>query len=248
LPHPAAAGPRGILSLHLNPLFASGTVALREGWVTCSSVSFRLRLQGRGGHVADPGRAVNPLLPAAVLISEAEALRRELAEEAEPLVLAFGSLHGGSAANVIPNAAEASGSLRAPSPQLLQRALDRFRKLAQAVTENVGASFQLELEEGYPPVFNDPTLTARFREAAGLVVGAARVAELDRPLATGDDVSFFHQQVPGVYWQLGCADLARGFSHPLHSPRFDFGEELLALGAAVQAHAAWELLTREGSR
>ena len=64
-------------------------------------------------------------------------------------------------------------------------------------------------------------------------------------LATGDDVAYFHQRVPGVYWQLGSGDPARGLAHPLHSPRFDFGEELLALGAAVQARAAGELLAEE---
>jgi len=232
---------RGVLSLHLNPLFSAGTVALREGWATCSSVSFRLRLQGRGGHVADPGHALNPLLPAAALVTAAEELRRELAAEAEPLILAFGSLHGGTAANVIPEAVEASGSLRAPSPELLQGALARFRELARTITEKAGARFQLELEEGYPPVFNDPALTAAFREAAASVVGSDRVTSPDRALATGDDVAFFHREVPGVYWQLGCSEPARGFVHPLHSPRFDFGEELLALGAAVQAKAVLSL-------
>jgi amidohydrolase len=236
------ATPSGILSLHLNPLFPAGTVALREGWTTCSSASFRLRLQGRGGHVADPGHVANPLLPAAALITATEALRRELAAEAEPLILAFGSLRGGSAANIIPDAVEASGSLRAPSPELLQRALDRFRELARSAAENAGTLLQLELEEGYPPVFNDPLLSARFREAAAAVVGPGGLTSLDRPLATGDDVSFFHREMPGVYWQLGSADPARGFSHPLHSPRFDFGEELLALGAAVQASAVLSLL------
>ncbi len=232
---------RGVLSLHLNPLFSAGTVALREGWATCSSVSFRLRLQGRGGHVADPGHALNPLLPAAALLTAAEELRRELAAEAEPLILAFGSLHGGTAANVIPETVEASGSLRAPSPELLQGALARFRELARTITEKAGARFQLEIEEGYPPVFNDPALSAAFREAAATVVGSESVTSLDRPLATGDDVAFFHREVPGVYWQLGCADPTRGFAHPLHSPRFDFGEELLALGAAVQARAVLSL-------
>jgi len=236
---------RAIFSLHLNPGLPSGTVALREGWASCSSVSFRLGVTGRGGHVAEPGQALNPLLPAAALVMAAEELRLEMACEAEPFILAFGSLHGGTAANVIPEAVEACGSLRAPSPELLQRALARFQELARAVTEQAGARFRLATEEGYPPVFNDPGLSARFREAAAAVAGRGRVVRLERALATGDDVAFFHREIPGVYWQLGCRDPERGFDHPLHSPRFDFDEELLARGAAVQARAAWELLAPE---
>jgi amidohydrolase len=233
---------RGILSLHLNPRFPQATVAVKEGWATCSSLGFRMRFIGRGGHVAEPSEVVNPLLLAARLIEEAEALRQELSGEAEPLILAFASVHGGTAANVIPETVQLSGSLRAPTPELLADALERFRRLARAVSEPAGARFELELEEGYPPVFNDPGLTARLREAAAAVVGADRVAALQRVLATGDDVAYFHQRVPGVYWQLGTGDPARGYAHPLHSPRFDFDEELLALGAAIQARAAWELM------
>jgi amidohydrolase len=169
-------------------------------------------------------------------------LRRELEREGRPLVLAFGSVHAGSAANVVPETAELAGSLRAPSPELLGHALARFEELARETIEPAGARFVMELEEGYPPVWNDPALTARFREAAAAVVGAEGLTSPERALATGDDVSFFHQQVPGVYWQLGTFDPGRGFEHPLHSPRFDFDEGLLALGAAVQARAAWKLL------
>src|SRR5690606_30260398 len=115
--------PRALLSLHLYPLLPQGTVAVREGWVTCSSLSLRLIISGKGGHVAEAGRAASsPLLPAAALITAAEDLRRELAAEAEPLVLAFGAVHGGTADNVIPQTVELAGSLRAPSPEMLQKA------------------------------------------------------------------------------------------------------------------------------
>lgn len=238
---------RAILSLHLNPRFPAGTAAVKQGWATCSSLGFRVRITGRGGHVAEPGQTVNPLLLAAALLTEAEALRRELAGEAEPLILAFGSVHGGTAANVIPDAAEVAGSLRAPTPELLRRCLARFQALARAVTEPGGARVEFQLEEGYPPVFNHHDLTARFREVAAAIVGPDRLTALQQVLATGDDVAYFHQRVPGVYWQLGSGDPARGHTHPLHSPHFDFGEELLALGAAVQARAAWELLKEDWS-
>lgn len=239
---------RGILSMHLNPRFPQGTVTVKAGQATCSSLSFRLRVTGRGGHVTEPEHTVNPILPAAAFITAAEALRRELAREAEPLILAFGSVHGGTAANIIPEATELVGSLRAPSPELLRHALERFRELARAHTQRAGARFELELEEGYPPVFNDPRLTASFREAASAVVGTGRVKMLENMLATGDDVAFFHRELPGVYWQLGSRDPERGFDHPLHSPRFDFDEELLATGTAVQTQAAWHLLTEEVQR
>jgi amidohydrolase len=54
--------------------------------------------------------------------------------------------------------------------------------------------------------------------------------------------SYFQQRVPGVYWWLGIANAREGFTQPLHSPHFDFGEEVLAIGAAVQAQTVMDFL------
>jgi len=48
-----------------------------------------------------------------------------------------------------------------------------------------------------------------------------------------------------VYWWLGIANAADGFDQPLHSPHFDFDEESLAVGAAVQAQAVMDFLAME---
>ena len=60
---------------------------------------------------------------------------------------------------------------------------------------------------------------------------------------TGEDVAYFHQKVPGVHWLLGIANPALGYTHPLHSPFFDFNEEVMPLGAAIQACCALDFLS-----
>jgi amidohydrolase len=92
---------------------------------------------------------------------------------------------------------------------------------------------------------NDPELVSLWRSAATKVVGAQRVIEHDGIMTGGDDAAYFQQRVPGVYWWLGIANAEKGFDQPLHSPHFDFDEELLALGAAVQAQAAVDFLESE---
>lgn len=61
-------------------------------------------------------------------------------------------------------------------------------------------------------------------------------------LTTGDDVSYFHKKVPGVYWHLGIRNEKRGYNHPLHSPNFDFNEEVLVYGAAIQVQSVIDYL------
>jgi amidohydrolase len=52
--------------------------------------------------------------------------------------------------------------------------------------------------------------------------------------------------VPGVHWQLGIADPEKKDNHPLHSPYFDFNEEVMPLGAAIHAQCVVDyLINRE---
>jgi metal-dependent amidase/aminoacylase/carboxypeptidase family protein len=41
-----------------------------------------------------------------------------------------------------------------------------------------------------------------------------KVIKLQAPSMTGEDVSYFHQKVPGVHWQLGIADPENGDTPP----------------------------------
>lgn len=238
-----------IFSLHLYPLFAQGSVAVKPGCASTSSVSFTLTIRGTGGHVGMPHRVLNPLLLAALVMTNTQGmLPKSLAPE-QPLIFEFASIHGGTVCNVVPPEVVLLGSIRVSSPELLEQMIRRFDTLIGGVVESAGGSYTLELEKGYPTIVNDSQLVRLWRQAAQKVVGSERVIEYDRIMTGGDDAAYFQQRVPGVYWWLGIANAAEGFDQPLHSPSFDFDEDVLAIGAAVQAQAAADFLEggqREG--
>jgi amidohydrolase len=64
-----------------------------------------------------------------------------------------------------------------------------------------------------------------------------------KPFMGGEDVSYFQEQVPGVFWFLGTRNPGREFTHPLHSPLFDFDEAVLPVGAALHAQCAVDFLS-----
>ena len=53
-----------------------------------------------------------------------------------------------------------------------------------------------------------------------------------------DDFSYFTQRIPGVFYFLGSGNEARQSCYPLHSPLFDVDEDVLPLGAALNAALA----------
>ena len=81
------------------------------------------------------------------------------------------------------------------------------------------------------------------RAAAAAVVGEANVGDVQ--LSTGgEDFAFMLQKKPGVFMRIGNGTNASGEVHQVHTPRYDFNDDILALGAAywaslVQQELGW---------
>ena len=52
-----------------------------------------------------------------------------------------------------------------------------------------------------------------------------------------EDVAFFLEKVPGVFFFVGAANAARELDYAHHHPRFDFDETALVNGATLLAAA-----------
>ncbi len=115
-------GVQGIFGLHCDPKIDAGQLGCRIGPITSASHNVTIRMTGPGGHTARPSLTVNladevarvvHTLPGAVQAA-ADGIAADPARGEVRLV--FGSIHTGSASNVIPSAADLSGSLRTPDP------------------------------------------------------------------------------------------------------------------------------------
>ena len=235
-------GVDAIFSLHLYPQFEQGTVAVKSGAASASSISFTLTIRGTGGHVGMPHKVLNPLLLAALVMTSSQSLMPKNLAPGEPLIFEFASIHGGTVGNIVPPQVVLKGGIRVSSAKLLEQMTGRFESLIRGVVEPAGGSYTLEVQTGYPTIVNDAQLVSLLKRSAAKVVGQEQVIEYDKIMTAGDDAAYFQQQVPGVYWWLGIANAAAGFDQPLHSPHFDFDEEVLAVGAAVQAQAVLDFL------
>ena len=62
------------------------------------------------------------------------------------------------------------------------------------------------------------------------------------PSMTSEDFSAYLDVIPGAFIKVGTHDDAKGYIHPLHSPKFDFGVEPMVKGAALLAYVAYKTL------
>jgi amidohydrolase len=231
-----------IFTVHLMSMYPQGTLWVKPEHMTISSAGFKLILEGKGGHVGTPHQVVDPITMAGLLITSSHSLMAKRTAPGETMIFAFGTIHGGTAENIIPDQVTLSGSIRTATPEDRVKAIQDFERIVRGVATAAGGEYELDVEIQNPSIYNDPALVQLLKSAGASVLGDENVHEFSATLAVGDDAAFFQQKVPGVYWYLGTQNKEKGFDKPHHNPYFDFDEGVLALGAAVQAQAVSDFL------
>jgi hippurate hydrolase len=72
---------------------------------------------------------------------------------------------------------------------------------------------------------NDPTAVATALDAARLTVAEDHIDPDTAPMTGSEDFGAFRRQIPGCFAFLGT-----GEGTPLHSPDYDFNDEVLETG------------------
>jgi amidohydrolase len=219
-----------IFAGHVTHEFETGKIMVRDGDVTAQSDGFTIRVKGKGGHGARPHEAIDAVVISGFLVT---ALQTLISRETNPLhssVITIGSIHAGSASNVIAETAELQGSIRTSREEVRKHIHRGMRRMVSAVAELHNASIEIDIRNGYPPVINEPVSTAIAREAAADIVGSDRVVAAEFPSMGSEDFSFYLQQKSGCFVRFG-ARAPDWEPVPLHSPAFDIDEHVIGVGA-----------------
>jgi amidohydrolase len=218
--------------IHLTQGAPVGTVACRAGAANAAADTFRAEIIGKGGHASRPQIAVDPILIASHVVTALHAIVSREVRPIDPAVITIGTLHAGTVPNVIPPSATLSGTVRTFDQELREKLARRIEETIRGIAQAMGGDARLDYEFGYPPLVNDPAMTALVAEVAKDVVGEANVMQSDPNMAS-DDVAYFLQRAPGCHFVVGTANEARGLVWGNHHPRFDIDEDALLVGVRM---------------
>lgn len=225
----ALTGVSAIFAGHVTNEFETGKMMIRDGSVTAQSDRFCITVRGKGGHGARPHEAVDAVVISGFLIA---ALQTLVSREINPLhasVVTIGKIRAGSAANVIAEHAELLGSIRSLRKDVRQHIHSGLKRMVSAAAELHNAEIEIRIDEGYPPVVNEPVSTGIARQAAIEVVGGDAVVAAEFPSMGSEDFSYYLDKVPGCFVRFGTRH-PDWEPIPLHSPAFDIDERALAIG------------------
>ncbi|MGH9324844.1 MAG: M20 metallopeptidase family protein [Vicinamibacteria bacterium] len=215
---------------HVDRHYPTGQIVTHAGAVNASTDSFRLEIQGKGGHAARPHEGVDAVVVGSLLVTAIQTIVSREINPAHPSVITVGRFDAGTAPNVLAGRAVLEGTLRAQEKSVRDHLVSSLTRVCEAVGNLHNAKISVTIEEGTPPVVNPKDMAEIARKAAGLVVGEDNAVSLHTPNMGGEDFAYYMEKIPGCYVRLG-ARAARDERGPAHSSQFDFDENVLPIGA-----------------
>lgn len=240
-PAPAAA-----FGLHLWNTMPFGRAMVQAGPVMAAADVLKIIVRGRGGHGAQPHETVDAVAVTGQILSALQTIVSRNVNPQDTAVLSIGTVHGGTAFNIIAETVELEGTIRTFAPAVRETVMARLQILLNGVTAGMGAECKLTVTPLTGAVVNDPAVSEIARAAAVEVVGSTAVA-WHAPLMVSEDFSEYGRLIPTCFMLLGSGNAELGLNEPHHNPRFDFDERILPVGAALMATAATRFLAERAT-
>jgi amidohydrolase len=244
--------PTMVFGMHVTP-YPKGVVAYLAGNQYGASVLVRITVHGKAVHGSTPWAGIDPLPPAAEIISAMGQVYRQLPGY-DPLTISIGHVEDEGRFNVIGDTVELFGTIRSTIEPDMEVARERVKRTAEHVAEAYGATADVDFLQPVPAVHNTKAWIDAVLPTLEHVVGKDHLVEAPPGLGY-DDVSYFVDKYGGAYLQLGAQDVelrpdgtmapepgGRGIAMN-HNPHFYADDSVLETGVRMHANVALDHLT-----
>jgi amidohydrolase len=237
-----------IFGLHITSKIHAGKIGYRPGAFMASADQFRIFIRGNQTHGAQPWSGVDPIVVGSQVVMGLQTIvSRKMNLTQEPSIVTVGSFHAGNRGNIIPDQAEMEGTIRAFDEGHRNDLHAFVEKITTMIAESGGAKAHVHIDRGYPVTVNHEALTNWSVPVLQRAAGSENVSITPKTCGA-EDFSFFQQQVPGLFFNIGCTppDKDCKYAPSNHSPRFYIDESGLKIGVKALSMLALDWL-RENS-
>lgn len=227
-----------IYGLHNMPGLPSGEFHFKQGSFMAASDTAHITLKARGGHAAKPHMTPDPVVAAASIICALQTIISRSLDPLKSAVVTVGAIHGGSVANIIPQRVDLKLSIRTFDPDIRDMCEQKIGHLVNTQADSFGVEAKIEYERGYAATVNNKASTDFAVSVAKKL--SQSVVYPTEPVMVSEDFAFMLEKVPGTYLFLGNGDEQGHNSSSVHTPQYDFNDEII-----LPAAAYWTALTEE---
>ncbi|TKI07898.1 M20 aminoacylase family protein [Martelella alba] len=220
-----------VYALHNWPGLPVGEVAVNAGPMMASQDNFFITLTGVGCHAAMPEKGADPVLAGAHLITALQTIATRRLSPLDSAVISVTQLQAGEAINVVPQTMQLSGTLRCLGNAARTRCQTLMAEYVEQLAGPFGVSGAIRWEYGYPVTVNHEKQAAILADAARHAPGITQVHTGLPPSMAAEDFAYLLEACPGAYLWMGADGPTPSAS--LHSPHYDFNDQLIAPGIGL---------------
>lgn len=231
-----------VIGLHVEENIEVGKIGVRYGVVNAASNPFTIKINGIGSHGARPHTGVDPVVMSSyVILALQEIISREL-PPTDGALITIGSIHGGTAENIIPSEVVLNGIIRTMKTEHRFYVKKRLREVVEGVVASMRGNCEIEIEESYPCLYNNNSAIKDIVSAASETIGSQNIINLENPSMGVESFAYFSMERPSAFYYLGSRNENKGIVHPAHGNLFDVDENCIPIGVAIQCRSVYNFL------
>ena len=228
-----------IIAQHVYPDLPCGEVGFCSGEYMASCDEINITIKGKGGHAAKVKERSNTTVAAAKLLCAISELSSEFNKEERknPIIIAFGSFIADGTYNVIPNEVTLKGTMRTFDENDRKTVKNKIKEFCAEIASSFNVEADLFIEQGYPVLINDVSLTNSLRDKAIDFMGEEKVKDIPQ-LMTAEDFAWYSHKTKACMYRIGTSNVEKGIVSKQHTPTFDIDEDALEIGVGLMAWLA----------
>lgn len=224
-----------------DPTVHSGKVAVNTGALMAGANRFEIKITGKSTHGAEPHKGMDALTTAAALVGELQTIVSREIDPMEPCVITVGSLHAGSAWNIVCDSAELVGTTRCFSKEVNDFLPGAMERLVKNFCEAHRCEGTLIYTPIVGPTANDPEMAKLAAGSVRKIFGEDAVTTM-KPTSGGEDFSIYQEYAPGAFCLIGIYNPEIDGVYANHHGLFKVDETEMAKGAGLMAQMAIDFL------
>ncbi|MGG1658308.1 amidohydrolase [Brevibacillus sp. NRS-1366] len=239
-------GADGVWGIHLKSDIPAGKLSVDAGPRMASGFAFHAEIHGKSGHGSRPDLAVSPLDCFTDFYTHLKAMRLTSLDPFKTVTYSIGSIRAGSAANVIPDTLEFSGTVRYLQYEQGLMAEKEFKRILEKTCDLHQCTYQYLIEPKAVDllVYNQTDCAVIAADAVEKSMGKKALYPYPAWMAS-EPFAFYQKYFPGVFAFVGIENHEKGTGAEHHNAHFDLDEDVLKLGVAATVQYTIDFLCSE---
>lgn len=233
-----------IFGFHIWPELEKSKIGIKDGVIMSAGNKFDIEIIGKGSHGAEPYKGIDPVIVGAEIITAIQTIvSREIDLLRDTAVVSVGILKGGTAFNIIPEKVNISGTIRSTNEEVQNKIPKSIERITGGIAQAHNAKFSFKNTDLFPITINDEYIARTSYKELEKSLGRENVEWLQYPGMASEDFSQYLSLVPGMYFFIGAKEKERHLD--LHSPDYNFDENLLSLGVETLSTLVYSFLEKD---